>query len=207
MVRHSQALLRQHRQSGFSLLELLVVVTILLILTVMLDSRFSTSRQQRAFAGCRANLQKMYLALSLYASDNQGVFPVQKGAAQSEGPLSLLIPRSTTETAMFICPGSDDKPIPEGEPFNKRQISYAYYMGWTATEGAGQVIASDWQVDTAPKNTGQQIFSPDGKIPGNNHQKQGGNLVFINGQTITCGPKTPRDLRCPPTIILLNPKP
>jgi len=198
---------RHHCRHGFSLVELLVVLVILLILTVLLDSQFSTSRRERAMAGCRANLQKIYLALSLYAGDNHGDFPWQKGAAQSAGPLSLLVPRSTTETAMFICPGSGDKSIPEGEPFNQRLISYAYYMGWTAAEGAGQAIATDWQVDTAPKNTGQQIFSFDGKKPGNNHQKQGGNLVLINGQTISCGPKTPRDLRFPPTVILLNPKP
>ncbi len=192
---------------GFSLLELLIVVSILMILTVMLDSQFSMSHQQRALAGCRGNLQKIYLALSLYANDNHGDFPSQIGAARSEGPLSLLIPRSTTETAFFICPGSGDDAIPEGEPFNHRRISYAYYMGWTTTTGAGQVIASDWQVDTAPKNTGQQIFSLDGKGPGNNHQKHGGNLIFIDGQTITCGSKTPRDLRCPSAIALLNPKP
>jgi prepilin-type N-terminal cleavage/methylation domain-containing protein len=197
---------RQQFQRGFSLVELLVVMVILLILTVMLDSQFTASHRQRAAAGCRANLQKIYLALSLYANDNHGDFPLQNGAVRSEAPLSLLIPRGTTETAMFICPLSGDKPIPEGEPFSRRQISYAYYMGWTAAQGAGQVIATDWQIDTAPKNTGQQIFSLDGKTPGNNHQKQGGNLVLVNGQTITCGPRTPRDLRFPSKIILLNPK-
>jgi prepilin-type N-terminal cleavage/methylation domain-containing protein len=194
-------------ERGFSLVELLVVLVILLILSVLLDSQFSTSHRQRALAGCRANLQKIYLALSLYANDNHGDFPFQNGAPRSETPLSLLVPRSTTETAMFICPGNGDKSIPEGEPFNQRQISYAYYMGWTATQDAGHVIATDWQVDTAPKSIGQQIFSLDGNKPGNNHQKQGGNLVLVNGQTIACGPKTPLDLRFPPTVILLNPKP
>jgi hypothetical protein len=189
------------------LLELLLVVAILLILTVLLDSQFSTSHQRRALIACQGNLQKVYLALTFYANDNRGVFPDCAGASRSEMPLSLLVPRSTTETSIFICPASDDKPIPEAEPFTRQQISYAYYTGWTAAQGAGQVIATDWQVDTAPKGVGQQIFSEDGKGPGNNHQKHGGNLVLVGGQTISCGPKTPRDLRFPPPVILLNPKP
>lgn len=192
---------------GFSLLELLLVVSILLILTVLLDRQFSTSHDRRTLLACQGNLQKVYLALSLYANDNRGNFPIRTGASRSEMPLSLLVPRSTTETSIFICPGSDDKPIPEAEPFDRQQISYAYYMGWTTTSGAGQVIATDWQVNSAPKGAGQQIFSEDGKGPGNNHQKHGGNFVLIGGQTISSGPKTPRDLRFPSPVLLLNPKP
>jgi prepilin-type N-terminal cleavage/methylation domain-containing protein len=192
---------------GFSLLELLVVVAILLILTVLLDGQFTSSHAQHMRAACQGNLQKIYVALNLYANDNHGAFPAQPGATRSEGPLSYLVPRCTTDTQVFICPGSEDSPLPEAEPFTRREISYAYYMGWTLSQGEGGIIASDWQIDNAPKNSGQQIFSPDGKGPGNNHQKHGGNLLFIGGQTIASPPKTPKDLRCPPAILLLNPKP
>jgi prepilin-type N-terminal cleavage/methylation domain-containing protein len=192
---------------GFTLIELLVVVAILLILTVLLDSQFSSSHDRRALLSCQSNLQKIYLALNLYANDNHGKFPYQLGAGHSQIPLSMLVPRCTTETSIFICPASDDKPIPESESFAQRPISYAYYMGWATDQAAGKAIASDWQVDSAPKGPGQQIFSSDGKPPGNNHQKHGGNIVLIGGQTVNCGPRTVLDLRYPREVLLLNPKP
>ena len=103
---------------------------------------------------CRGNLQKIYLALSFYANDNRGTFPIRAGATRSEAPLSLLVPRSTTETSIFICPGSDDKPIAESEPFDRRQISYAYYMGWSTAEGGGKAIVTDWQVEYGSQRGG-----------------------------------------------------
>jgi prepilin-type N-terminal cleavage/methylation domain-containing protein len=191
---------------GFSLLELLIVLALLLILTVMMDSQFTTSGRDRALAGCRGNLQKIYLALSIYENDNHGAFPFWKGASSPAEPLSLLVPKSTTVTEMFICPGSKDKPLPEAESFDKRKISYAYYMGRTTNDDAGVIIVSDAQVDAAPKNTGQQIFSADGKKPGNNHGKEGGNLLARGGDVSASGPKAARDVRYPPDVRLLNPE-
>lgn len=147
------------------------------------------------------------MAFSLYANDNQGAFPQLKEARTSEAPLSLLVPRSTTETAMFICPGSSDKSLPEGESFAQRRISYAYYMGRSTNHSAGEVLLTDWQVDTRAKTAGQPLFSADGKKPGNNHDKDGGNLLLGSGEVLASGPKAERDLPLPPGVALLNPKP
>ena len=192
---------------GFSLVELLCVLVILIILSTMLNSRLSGSRRRTAQELCRKNLQTIYLALTIYANDNRGGFPFLNAAAGSAGPLSLLLPRSTTETAMFICPGSSDKPLPEGESFAQRRISYAYYMGRNTNNSAAEIILSDWQVNTLPKTKGRPLFSPDGKMPGNNHDKDGGNLLLGNGGVITSGPAAARDLPVPPGVTLLNPQP
>ncbi len=191
---------------GFSLLELLIVLTALIVLTVMMDSNFSVASRNRALAGCRKNLQTIYLALSIYENDNNGAFPFLKGAATSAGPLSLLVPKSTTVTEIFICPGSKDPPLPEAESFAGRKISYAYYMGRTTNDDAGGILVSDAQVDTAPKNKGQQIFSEDGRKPGNNHGKEGGNLLSRGGEVTGSRPKASRDVRYPPGVRLLNPQ-
>ncbi|MGA2177542.1 MAG: hypothetical protein ABSH38_21415 [Verrucomicrobiota bacterium] len=190
--------------AGFSLLELVIVLALLLTLTVMSTSRFSSKARQRDLAKCQLNLQKVYLALNIYRSDN-GAFPILKDAPNSEAALSLLIPKSTTVTEMFICPGSRDEELPEGESFAGRRISYAYYMGRAAKDDPGEILLSDWQVNTAPKRTGQQVFSSDGKKPGNNHYAEGGNLVFCGGDISGCGPKASRDLLFPATVRLLNP--
>ena len=183
-----------------------IVLVILIILATMLDSRLSVSRRRTARELCRKNLQTIYLAMTLYADDNHGTFPFLKEAAISAGPLSLLVPRGTTETAIFICPGSRDKPLPEGESFAQRRISFAYYMGRSTNHSAAQVILSDWQVNDLPKTQGQPLFSPDGKKPANNHDKDGGNLLLGSGEVLASGPKAERDLSLPPGVALLNPK-
>lgn len=191
---------------GFSLLELLIVLALLIVLTVMMDSQFSVASRNRALAGCRKNLQTIYLALSIYENDNNGAFPFLKGARTPAEPLSLLVPKSTTVTEIFICPGSKDPPLPEAESFAGRKISYAYYMGRTTNDDAGAMIVSDAQVDAAPKNKGQQIFSEDGRKPGNNHGKEGGNLLSRGGEVTGSKPKASRDVRYPPGVRLLNPQ-
>jgi len=195
---------RTGTSSAFSLVELLVVLALLVILTVMSTSRFSGSARRKDLAACQRNLQKVYLALSIYRSDN-GAYPFVKGAATPETPLSLLVPKSTTVTEIFICPGSHDKPLAESERFADRRISYAYYMGWATNDVPQEIVITDWQIDSAPKRKGQPMFSPDGKKPGNNHYGDGGNLLSLGGEVSGCGAKASRDLLFPPSVTLLNP--
>ena len=188
-------------------MELLISLALILILSMIMLRRGMFSDEQRQFLNCQKNLQNIYLAMSIYATDNQGDFPTAKGAETSEAPLSLLVPRSTTVTEMFICPGSKDNKLPEGEPFVKRRISYADYMGRTKTEGAGVLLLSDRQVNTLPKITRQQLFSENGKEPGANHRKSGGNLLFCDGEFRKVKPRASREYLFPTNVVLLNPKP
>jgi len=200
---------KSHRAaSAFSLVELLCVLVILLILAVMLNGRLAGVHRRTAQELCRNNLQTIYLALNIYSNDNHGTYPFLKDAAISSAPLSLLLPRSTTETAIFICPGSKDTALPEGESFAQRRISYAYYMGRASNAGpAAQAILSDWQLNTLPKTKGQPLFSPVGKKPANNHDKDGGNILLDNGEVIRSGPNAALNLPTPSGVTLLNPGP
>jgi type II secretory pathway pseudopilin PulG len=188
---------------AFSLIELLLVVAIIFILTVLAGSRLTTSTRKRELAACAGHLQKIYLALGFYRNDN-GSYPFVTNAQTSAEPLSLLVPKGTTDTAIFICPGSGDKPLPESEPFGKDRISYNYYMGRSANSDPQDIILSDWQVDVAPKPKGRQIFSLDGHKPGNNHES-GGNLLSCGGALVFSSPKADRDFVYPPTVRLLSP--
>ena len=58
-------------RAGFSLLELLVVVAILIILTMLYWSKIAPSHRDSGLESCRQNLQKIYLAMDIYAHDNQ----------------------------------------------------------------------------------------------------------------------------------------
>jgi prepilin-type processing-associated H-X9-DG protein len=156
---------------------------------------------------CARNLRNVYTALQTYSRDHGDALPAVTNAITSEAPLSLLIPRYTTGTEFFICPGSGDKALPEATPFANRRISYAYYMGRKLSEGAGQPLMSDKQVNVAPKATGESLFSADGKKPGNNHHRYGGNVLFCDGSIQTSPSKSAFNLSFPTNVILLNPKP
>jgi len=194
----------QTRRHGFSLIELLIVVALILILAVLYYGGSSRSIQSRHKAACQKNLVTLHLALQFYANDTEGAFPTVANAKTSEEPLSLLVPKYTATTEPFICPGSKDPRLPEGQSFKGQRISYAYYMGWRATNSS-EVIASDRQVNRSPKTAGQPLFSIDGKGPGSNHRQYGGNLLFVDGHAEMVPNVTPRDLAPPPSVTLLNP--
>ena len=193
-------------QAGFSLIELLVVLALMIILTTMMWGFGSESHQRSAQRACRQNLEKIYVALQIYANDSSGRLPATSNAQTSEEPLSLLVPHYTVDTSIFICPGSKDAPLPSGVSFTNRKISYAYYMDQRLGD-AQQPLMSDRQVNTEPKRTGDQVFSMNGKPPGNNHHKYGGNFLFGDGHAEMTPPQLSFSLVTTQGIVLLNPKP
>ncbi len=84
------------------------------------------------------------------------------------------------------------------------RISYSYYMG--RAKGSAQLpVLTDAQVDTTPKIAGQLVFSPDGKAPGNNHGRNGGNILFCDGHVENSPARASVALPINPGETLLNP--
>jgi prepilin-type processing-associated H-X9-DG protein/prepilin-type N-terminal cleavage/methylation domain-containing protein len=193
-------------ESGFSLVELIIVVALIVILSIMMWGFTSESHQHAAQRACQQNLEKIYVALQIYANDFSASLPADASARTSEDPLSLLVPRYTADTAIFICPGSKDSPLPSGVSFANRKISYAYYMGQHLGD-AQQPLMSDWQVNTLPKQAGDLVFSATGKPPGNNHYKYGGNILFCDGHAELTPPRLAFSLVTSNGVVLVNPKP
>ena len=189
---------------GFSLLELLLVVAIIMVLATFYWAPSKTNRQAALRIACQQNLQKLYIALEIYANDHAGALPKVASARNSAEALDVLVPRYTAETSLFICPASDDRPLNGGGPLKTKKISYAYYMGRALTNAA-QALMTDNQVDSLPKVAGQTTFSNDGNPPGNNHGKLGGNLLFCDGHVEQIPPNTPVALDLDKGERLLNP--
>jgi hypothetical protein len=187
--------------------ELLITLALLVVMVVMLHGFGSRGNQQRQIKSCQKNLQKIYLALEIFAHEHDDRFPVQPGAQTSEEPLSLLVPRYTAASDVFVCPGSKDSPLPGGEPFGQRKISYAYFMGRTLTNDAGELLMSDRQIDALPKAKGAPVFSANGRAPGNNHHQYGGNYLFVDGRLESGAALAPFPIAGAPGVTLLNPKP
>ncbi len=201
----SSASQRGPRLCAFTLLELLITMALILVMFVMLHGHGSRSHQMQQKEACQKNLRTIYLALQVFATDHDSKFPKEIGAQNSEKVLSELVPKYTSITAPFICPGSKDNALPEGEPFANRKISYAYYMGRLSSDNS-EALVTDEQVNTLTKLAGQQIFSTDGNKPGNNHHKYGGNILFCDGRAENSGPLTTIPLVLSAGVVLLNPK-
>ena len=58
--------------AGFSLIELLITLALIIVMMVMLYGFGSASRQRSQKKLCADNLQKIYLALQIYANDFGG---------------------------------------------------------------------------------------------------------------------------------------
>ncbi len=198
---------KRRGRRGFVLVELLVTLAIILIVFVLFFSPGAKHYQVARQELCRRNLQFIYMALQTYAADNRDAYPLLKGAQTSESPLSLLVPRCTTSTEIFICPGSGHDALPPGKPFAQRRISYAYAMGLTKEAATSQWLVSDAQVDAKPKAPGQLLFSKDGKKPGNNHRQFGGNLLFADGRTEGSAPNAEAAVTVSNGVVALNPRP
>ena len=198
--------MKPRHTGAFSYIELLISTTMVIILYVVSFGAGSKFGQTRRKATCASHLRQMQMALSLYATEHNGTYPVQAGATSSEAPLSELVPRYTSDTSLFICPGSKHRALPGAQPFADRHISYAYYMGVRHDAEAGTPLISDAQVNPSAKHRGDPLFSASGSAPGNNHRRYGGSVLFVDGHVETGDAAATRDLPIPAGVVLLNPK-
>jgi prepilin-type N-terminal cleavage/methylation domain-containing protein len=197
---------RPSTNAAFSLVELLVVVVIIVILTMLYWKQKGPSKRDIDLASCQQNLERIYLAMQIYAHDNKDAYPVVTNAQYSEEALAPLVPRYTSDTGIFFCPATASAPQPAGTLFRDWKISYAYYMGRHASD-VDTVVMSDAQIDTQARGKGDTAFSETGKPPGNNHGKGGGNFMMCEGSVASSGPDAPFPLRFTKPVVLLNPKP
>jgi prepilin-type N-terminal cleavage/methylation domain-containing protein/prepilin-type processing-associated H-X9-DG protein len=202
---------RRHAAApGFSLVELLVTLALMVIMISMFHGFASAKHQRTQKELCHDNLQKIYLALQIYANDFRGALPQNTNAQTSEDVLGALVPKYSADTSIFICPGGRDSEIPAGEPLSRHKISYAYFMGRWLNDSPTTpptVLLSDRQINAEPKRAGEMVFSENGQAPGNNHHKYGGNFLFADGSVQGSGPQLMFSLAAAPGVVLLNPKP
>jgi prepilin-type N-terminal cleavage/methylation domain-containing protein/prepilin-type processing-associated H-X9-DG protein len=190
-------------KAGFSLIELLVVMAILVLLTTLMWRTDRGGRARGQFQACQQNLERIYMSLEIYSRDAAGRFPAVSGAQAPQEALALLVPRYTVDTSLFFCPAAADRPPGKDASFKDLPISYAYYAG--RRTGDSEALMSDRQVDSLAKIAGQQMFSLTGRGPGSNHGKEGGNVMFCDGHVQTASPQAPANLGLSNGVVLLNP--
>ena len=110
----------RHKSSGFTLVELLVVVAIICLLAAILFPVFATVREKARQAACASNLKQIGLAVLQYLQDNDETYPmaVQDNwcdpAKVSNGncsgpepvPVSVALSPYIRDTQIWKCPDS-----------------------------------------------------------------------------------------------------
>jgi prepilin-type N-terminal cleavage/methylation domain-containing protein len=99
--------MRSRRRRGFSLVELLVVVSIIaLLMAIALPSTRKAIRQARETV-CKSNLKEVFLALDMYRTEHQGWLPTVDGSAAfrtSEAWWTKLVGVDPAVKGVLICP-------------------------------------------------------------------------------------------------------
>ncbi len=71
---------------GFTLIELLVVIAIIALLAAIIFPVFATARGKARQVTCQSNLRQIGLAVQMYVSDYDGLFPYGKDASDQAVP-------------------------------------------------------------------------------------------------------------------------
>lgn len=74
-------MLNNTRKRGFTLIELMIVITIIAILAAILVPNFLKARSQGHLTACKSNCKNLATSLEMYAGDNAGHYPSSSSVA------------------------------------------------------------------------------------------------------------------------------
>ena len=77
------------KEQGFTALEMMVVIAVVVVLGVLILPRMTRTNRGRHYSGCLSNLQQIGLAARMWANDNGGKFPWQVSTS-TNGTLELV---------------------------------------------------------------------------------------------------------------------
>lgn len=120
--------MKSSRRKAFTLLELLVVISIIGLLIGILVPSLSRIRKQSKRAVCMSNLRQISTAISAYRHLNRGHYPAARAMPEpfvittiTDPPLFVALQRDIPkDSRVYACPGD------QGYVYDRCGISYGY---------------------------------------------------------------------------------
>lgn len=136
---------RRHRDGGYTLIELLIVIAILAVLAAILIPNFVRSRASSLLAAAQVDLRNIGTALDLYYNENQ-LYPDQAAweATLETGRYIRTVPVSPIDKASYgyqTSAGRDNYVLYDG-PNKYTQAGVTGYLIYTPTGGNQVGISS-----------------------------------------------------------------
>jgi prepilin-type N-terminal cleavage/methylation domain-containing protein/prepilin-type processing-associated H-X9-DG protein len=188
----------KNSNKGFTLIEVLIVIFIIIILAGILLPVLSRARESARRTQCASNLRQIGLGLIMYSDENNGTYPINGATAMSD--LNKLYPDYVSERKAFKCPSdnlvtvAENANITAGDAFEKDECSYGYDNKHTPADAAGVTLAGD-----RPTNS---VFNKPADANSPNHGGTvnaagtpdvagvGQNIVYIDGHVEWVGTAT-----------------
>lgn len=165
------------QKSGFTLIEVLVVVAIIGILAALLFPVFASAREKARASSCLANYHQIGIAIQMYAQDSDDKTPANGGSFN--GLIQDSVPYIHT-ASVFTCPDDYDREE-EGRAGSYRVPSLyqgqPLSCGWINPYVAGEVTTA---ASTTLTYEAEQDFTQAPIIPTYRHNS-GTQVLFFDG--------------------------